>query len=91
MLFDEFLIRKTSITIRMDGSEDQAVRILERVAGVCRTNIESLHNLRYLMGEHINRPAFLLEYLQAMEVHLQAMTDELCRHKADHLATFDRG
>jgi hypothetical protein len=52
---------------------------LEKIVDVCRTNVEALHNLHFLMTAHIKDPEHLTVDLGVMNVHLQAMTDELCR------------
>ena len=52
---------------------------LEKIVDVCRTNVEALHNLHFLMAAHIKEPEHLTDDLKLMDAHLQAMTDELCR------------
>lgn len=52
---------------------------LERIVDVCRTNVEALHNLQFVMCAHIKEPEQLTVDLKLMDAHLQAMTDELCR------------
>ena len=51
----------------------------KQVLEICRTNVEALHNLHYLMEIHVTDPARLSIYLKTMQDHLQKMTDELCR------------
>lgn len=49
------------------------------ILDICRTNVEALHHLKYLMSQEIEKPELLAKYLIVMEIHLQNMTDELCR------------
>jgi hypothetical protein len=51
----------------------------EKIVEVCRTNVEALHNLQFLMFAHVTEPDHLSEYLEIMNEHLQKMTDVLCR------------
>jgi hypothetical protein len=51
----------------------------EKIVKVCRTNVEALHNLQFLMFAHVTEPDHLSEYLEIMNEHLQKMTDVLCR------------
>jgi hypothetical protein len=51
----------------------------EDILEICRTNVEALHNLHYLMKAHVDVPRLLTFDLDLMNTHLQKMTDELCR------------
>jgi len=51
----------------------------EQILGVCRTNVEALHNLKFLINENVADPEAVASYLEMMDKHLQNMTDELCR------------
>jgi hypothetical protein len=51
----------------------------EQVLEICRTNVEALHNLHYIMKAHVDVPRLLLFDLDLMNSHLQKMTNELCR------------
>ena len=51
----------------------------KQILDVCRTNVEALHNLKFLMNENVADPEAMASYLEMMDKHLQNMTDELCR------------
>jgi hypothetical protein len=51
----------------------------EEILAICRTNVEALHNLHYLMKLHVAETRLLTHDLGLMELHLKKMTDELCR------------
>jgi hypothetical protein len=51
----------------------------QRVLEVCRTNVEALHNLKFLMNASVTDAEAMATYLEIMDKHLQNMTNELCR------------
>ena len=52
---------------------------VEQILEVCRTNVEALHNLKFLMDAHLADPEAMATYLGIMDKHLQGMTGELCK------------
>jgi hypothetical protein len=51
----------------------------QQVLEVCRTNVEALHNLKFLMNANLTDAEAMATYLEIMDKHLQNMTNELCR------------
>jgi hypothetical protein len=51
----------------------------EQILAVCRTNVEAMHNLAFLMKEHISDPEALANHFRSLDGHLLNMTNELCR------------
>jgi hypothetical protein len=51
----------------------------DQILEVCRTNVEALHNVYFLLNAHVNAPNLLKDDLVLMSSHLESMTDSLCR------------
>jgi hypothetical protein len=51
----------------------------ERIREVCRENIESLHNLVFLLRQHREQPDRIDHDATVIEVHLETITNALCR------------
>jgi hypothetical protein len=51
----------------------------EQIREVCRANIESLHNLVFLLRQHRTQPDQIDHYTTTIQAHLEKITDALCR------------
>ena len=52
---------------------------LVQVRELCATHIAALHDLQFLMRGELQAPSASSEYLNQMTMHLDSITDALCR------------
>jgi hypothetical protein len=51
----------------------------EEALELCRTDVEAMHNLQYLVADLVQPSETLQTYLKEIDRHLQHLTDVLCR------------
>ena len=52
---------------------------IEEILQLCRTHIDAMHNLQFLLKAKVPKGSDAAGYLDAMENHLQCVTNALCR------------
>ena len=65
----------------MESNSDRRITHAEyeQIREVCRENIESLHNLVFLLRQHRAQPDQVDRYTTTIQSHLEKITDALCR------------
>jgi hypothetical protein len=69
----------------MESNSDRQITHAEyeQIREVCRENIESLHNLVFLLRQHRAQPDQVDRYTTTIQSHLEKITDALCRKSSE--------
>ena len=71
----------------MNANGEDSVLTAEEIIRLCRAEIESIHNLQYLIKADADNPHLVRRYVAMLGQQLDTMTDLLCRRTVRVLET----
>ena len=63
----------------MDANRNASGLTAEEIIRICRSEIESIHNLQYLLVADADDPEMVRQHTELLGKQLRTMTDLLCR------------
>ena len=71
----------------MNANDEDSVLAAEEIIRLCRSEIESIHNLQYLLLADADHADKIRQYAEMLGVQLNTVTDLLCRRAVRVLET----